>query len=118
MTPTDWITIILLGAIMGMVGQGIRILPGLKKLRDRVTVENQRWSDEFRTSTLVYSLFMGSVAGIIAIFALSDEEGKIAINKELLTGLMAAGYAGTDFVEGFSKKYLPKAVNPGTQPAA
>ena len=105
MEPIKWITYIALGGLLGVLGQGIRVIPGLKKLKDRAIEESVSFAQLFETSTLVVSLFIGFIAGALASLALV-EPSKLP-TREVLLGFMAAGYAGTDFIEGFIKKYLP-----------
>jgi hypothetical protein len=54
------------------------------------------------------SLRIGFIAGVFALLALGPDKLQGGEAKtQLLLGLMAAGYAGTDFIEGFMSKYLP-----------
>ncbi|HQE24349.1 MAG TPA: hypothetical protein PLM20_10670 [Syntrophomonadaceae bacterium] len=50
---------------------------------------------------MVISILIGVVAGTIAAITLLGEE----IDKQTLFTIIAVGYAGTDFIEGFIKKY-------------
>ena len=52
---------------------------------------------------LTFSLIFGGIAGCLAAILLIETP----IDKELLLGLVAAGYAGTDFIEGLMSKYTP-----------
>ena len=106
MEPIQWITYIALGGLLGVLGQGIRVIVGLKKLKDKATEESVSFAQLFETRTLVLSLFIGFIAGALASLALA-EPSKLP-TREVLLGFMAAGYAGTDFIEGFVKKYLPR----------
>lgn len=117
MDTEQWLLQILLGGLMGMIGQGIRTLPGLKKLHDKVVVNASTFSQEFSRSTFITSLFIGFIIGVAAIFTLDFGGDPTKPSKEFLLGLMAAGYGGTDFIEGFSKRYLPKLGAPETEPA-
>ncbi|HPU49566.1 MAG TPA: hypothetical protein PLS54_09945 [Syntrophomonadaceae bacterium] len=87
------------GAFLGMVGQLIRVVIGLKKLKERSPSEN--FGKDIDTKQLVISIFIGVVAGTIAALTLLGEE----IDKQTLFTIVAIGYAGTDFIEGFIKKY-------------
>lgn len=52
---------------------------------------------------LILSLIVGGIAGsLAAIFLLGVE-----IDKQLLLGLAAARYSGTDFIEGLISRYTP-----------
>ena len=113
MDAMGWITLILLGGILGLVGQGIRVIVGIKKANDKAAEEKIAIKDVFDSQLLLYSLLSGFVAGALAAITL-NENGALAEDKrnEMLQGLIlpviAAGYAGTDFIEGFVKKHLPK----------
>jgi hypothetical protein len=94
-----WILAIGLGAICGLIGQALRVLVGLHK------VSNQEPKPEFDPIRLVMSLLMGIVAGSLAAVATVL---KPIVSPEQVMALIAAGYAGADFIEGFVGKYLPK----------
>jgi len=95
---------VLLGGLMGMVGQGIRAVAGLKKLSDDAQTKGVSSQDLFVTSRLVFSLLVGFIAGIIA--AISIGLNKLIdidpSNLSTLLGIAAAGYAGTDFIEAMA----------------
>jgi uncharacterized membrane protein SpoIIM required for sporulation len=95
-------TFTLLGAFLGMAGQAARVIVGLKKKYDKSTEGGSQ--DWFDTKQLVISLVIGGVAGIIGAISLIGEE----ITKQTLLTLIAIGYAGADFIEGFMKKKLPQ----------
>jgi hypothetical protein len=97
---------VLLGLILGTIGQGIRVIVGVKKKLDEISKSKNKeiMSNWFDSKRLLVSLFIGAVAGSLgAIYLLGT-----AVNKEFLLALVAVGYAGTDFIEGFIKSYLPK----------
>ena len=52
---------------------------------------------------------IGSIAGCLGAIFLLDENLKL--NKYFLLTIIAIGYAGADFVEGFMKTKLPKYEN-------
>lgn len=105
-TPSNILILIVLGAILGMVGQGLRVIVGIKKVNDEAatnkTVDEQK--ELFKAQRLVLSLIIafavGAVAGVLA--AVTSTE--VAFSKSLIFAFIAAGYAGTDFIEGFMKK--------------
>jgi hypothetical protein len=122
----DILTVIVLSGIFGMVGQLIRVIAGLKKLADMSNAPataqasvpadgqasapaNAQTNDAnvFQTSTLVVSLLIGFVAGVVALLATQGIDNPVAYNTKLALAIMAAGYAGTDFIEAFMRKYLP-----------
>ena len=69
MDPSTLVMKLILGGILGMVGQGARVVVGLKKLNDKANQQNQEFSDIFKTSTLVLSLMNG--------FMLRQSQGEI-----------------------------------------
>lgn len=103
-TPMDTLIIILLGAILGMVGQGLRVIVGIKKIGDEATRTGQEQKDLIKTQQLVLSLFIafaiGAISGVLAAVGSTD----VAFTKSTIFAFIAAGYAGTDFIEGFIRK--------------
>ena len=89
---------------MGVVGQGIRIVVGLKKKYDESVRSGKKWEDIFDAwqlwISILISFIIGIVAGILGVINYIDQ----AITKEFLLTLIGIGYAGTDFIEGFIKK--------------
>ena len=79
---------------LGLVGQGVRILLGLYKT-ERVTADVVRW---------VITLLIGGVAGALAalVFPWGDQ-----LEPGEIVAIIAAGYAGADFIEGIFKDKLP-----------
>jgi hypothetical protein len=107
MGATDWVLTLILGGILGMLGQGVRVVIGLKKMNESAAQEGKKFSERFEGSTLGISLLIGFIAGSLAMIGISDNLEVIKPSKELIVTLLGAGYAGTDFIEGFIKKYLP-----------
>src|ERR1017187_6278150 len=100
---------ILLGGLLGVLGQGLRMIPGLKKWNDDQQT-NGSLATPFDVKRLTISLFIGFVAGSLASIFVFDDSAKfdLSANKKNILTLIAAGYAGVDFIEGFVQKYLPK----------
>lgn len=109
MGVTDWIQVLLLGGMLGALGQGVRAVIGLKKVNDQAALEGRQMADLIEANTLIISLLIGFIAGALAIVGIVDTSAPMAPDKELIITLLGAGYAGTDFIEGFIKKYLPAA---------
>lgn len=110
MNATEWIAQLALGGMLGMLGQGVRVIGGLKKVHDQASQQSKQFGDLFELSTLVISLLIGFIAGALAILALNTAQDAVAsatLDRKTITALLAAGYAGTDFIEAFMKKYLP-----------
>jgi hypothetical protein len=106
------IEIILLGGLMGLFGQGIRAVVGLKSMVDQANAKGVSQNELFDAARLLISLVIGFLAGIAATLALGFDKFE-TIQMSLLLGIAAAGYSGTDFIEGFISQYLP-----GGKPAA
>ena len=100
---------LVLGGILGMVGQGLRAISGLKKVHDSATQSQKDFSALFQPSQLVVSLLIGFIAGVLAVLTIEMPED--GVDKSTLFLLLGAGYAGTDFIEAFMRK------NPIPQPA-
>ncbi len=112
MTTQQLLLQLLLGGLLGITGQGIRIVIGLKKLNEEAQAEQVSMKQLIDNSRLRTSIFIGFIAGILAILSLTGftEELSAATKplKEIIMGVIAAGYAGTDFIEGFMNRNLPK----------
>jgi len=95
---------LLLGGILGAVGQSVRIIVGLKKQHDEAVRKNEPFKKLFDKNRLWTSLLIGfivgAVAGVLGIINIMGEE----ISKEFIFTLIGIGYAGTDFIEGFIVK--------------
>jgi hypothetical protein len=85
-----------LGALLGLIGQGIRVAIGLKKQSDEAAASGQKLADNFDFTRLGVSLAMGAIAGSLCGIVLMGT----VIDKEYLLTIITSGYAGTDFVEG------------------
>jgi putative chitinase len=115
MQPTQVLIILLLGGLMGLVGQGARTIVGLKKMYDTLLASAPSESDLFDASRLVVSLIIGFIAGVVTTIPLL---GKLAAGNDptpILLAIAAAGYVGTDAIESFMTRIVPTA---GTNPAA
>ncbi len=100
--------VLTVGGLMGMFGQGIRAVAGLKSMVDRANAANADVQDEFRAARLIVSLIIGFLAGIAATLATGPANILPHIGElQTLLMLAAAGYAGTDIIESFLSNYLP-----------
>lgn len=98
---------LLLAGIMGALGQGIRAIIGLKQLADQNASAPPGTEDAFQAARLAVSLMIGFIAGALSGLALLDQLTHVSsTNYQILLGLIAAGYAGTDAIEGFMSTYL------------
>lgn len=102
-TSEDWAYFLLISGAMGMMGQFVRAIGGAKKINDQAASLNASFGDVFEWTTFLTSMATGFAAGIIAGLALRPSE----VTSQFLLGVLAAGYAGTDFIEAFLKKSLP-----------
>lgn len=106
---TDLISQILLGGLLGVIGQGIRVVVGLTKLRSTndMKVLAQQPTDDFSLNRLLLSLFIGFIAGTVTAIIKGAPPIGPALSQYMVT-ILAAGYAGVDAIEGIFKPYLPK----------
>lgn len=107
------------GGLLGALGQGIRIAVGLKKLNEENTVRSLNDSSEkpFSVSRLLISVFIGFVAGALAmLIKYASTEKPADYDTEIVITIIAAGYAGADFIEGIFITYGSK-LNPAATPA-
>ena len=104
-TTNDIIEIIIAGGLLGILGQGIRMAIGLKKLSDANAQKGIEEAEELNTSRLLTSLFIGFIAG--ALFLLIRIPVDLS-NKEFIFTVIAAGYSGSDFIEGLFNTTIAK----------
>lgn len=122
MTTLDagqWLEILALGAAAGAMGQVLRTIVGLKKASDEASAKGVSFADEIQPWRLVMSLLIGAAAGAVAALSTLDlTDSKISVEQVL--ALLAAGYAGADFLEGFTTRFNPvgKAVTTPAMPQA
>jgi hypothetical protein len=81
----------------------------MKKLNDTAKDQNTEVKSLFDSSRMLVSILIGFCAGVLAMISLSSlKTDFLSTNvKEYLLSIIGAGYAGTDFIEGLIKKYLP-----------
>ena len=102
------LTTLLLFGLMGLIGQGIRAVIGLKNAA-LAQASNPTAQSSFNAAYLFVSLMIGFIAGIVAGLALNwnDVTGASGIDMKTLLGLVAAGYAGADFIENSFSSIIP-----------
>ena len=112
MQPAQVLAILLLCGLMGLLGQGIRAVVGLKTATSSQGVPTQQ--SEFNAAYLLFSLMIGFLAGILAGLAmgLSNFQTIDLDNLKILFGVAAAGYAGTDFIENTFPIIFPGSSKP------
>ena len=101
-----WTTLgkLLLAGLLGVVGQLIRVVVGLKKENDQATAAQPfkaRFNGQELLTSLAIAVAVGAIAGILSAITTAD----ITSTKALLA-LVGAGYSGTDFIEGLMKKAI------------
>lgn len=111
MTPEQVIEKILLGGLLGLLGQGIRMAIGLKKLSDANAQKSDK--EDLNGGRLMVSLFIGFVAGALYVLVNGfdtkpDVEDGHYIGNQFIFTVIAAGYAGSDFIEGLFNTYIAK----------
>ena len=108
---------LVVGGLMGMIGQGARAVIGLKKLREESSNKAPDQADVFMASRLMISLMIGFITGVAALLLLGGMPlaGELKDHLSFLMGIAAAGYAGTDAIEAFVQKLptVPALVQPG-----
>jgi predicted chitinase len=99
---------LLLCGLLGVLGQGVRAIVGLKNagsLNSTTPTEQA----EFSLAYLALSLMIGFIAGILAGIAL-NLENIITVdpsNWKLLLGIAGSGYIGADFIENTMSVVIP-----------
>lgn len=109
MTVDQWIQVLLLGGIAGLIGQLVRVAVGLKKQNDEAAEEGQKLGELLVPSRMVVSLMFGFAAGALSAIAIGLNTTD-TFEAEKILSLAAAGYAGADFIEGFASRFLPGGV--------
>ncbi|WP_298975812.1 hypothetical protein [uncultured Roseobacter sp.] len=113
----QWIILTAAGAFFGLIGQAVRTAMGLRKLHREANPQDGGFTKAFSTSQLTISLMLGALAGILATLtaALGPGANEIdsfksggSISQAFIISLLAAGYAGADFLEGIVKSRFHK----------
>jgi hypothetical protein len=107
MKAEDWVIQALAGGLLGMLGQGVRVIAGLKKSSDSAAASGQGLADVFDGGTLMTSLLIGFVAGALAMLGAGPADRSTPLTHSLVMALISSGYAGTDFIEAFIKRAAP-----------
>jgi len=104
----DLLAYIILGGLMGMLGQGARAVIGLKGMADNARTLNVNPNDLFEAGRLITSIIIGFLVGLAAAL-ISLKGADVAVpGWQTMLAWVASGYAGTDFLEGFISQYLPQ----------
>jgi predicted chitinase len=113
MDSSEVLTTLILCGFMGALGQGVRAAVGLKSAAT-LAAQNPSQHTEFDVAYFTLSLMIGFTAGILAGLAIGlNKLAKIDPNDpKLLLAIVAAGYAGTDFIENAFTNLVPRSVTP------
>lgn len=99
---------LLLCGFLGVLGQGVRAVVGLKNSGSlRSTTPDEQ--AVFSLAYLALSLMIGFIAGVLAGIALNLQD-VVTIdpsNWKLLLGIAASGYVGADFIENTMSIVIP-----------
>jgi len=100
--------ILLIGALMGILGQGARAIIGLKGMADDAKAQGLSPRDLFEAGRLLTSFLIGIVVGLASVLVYLKSGGSATADPTWQTMLAwaAAAYAGTDALEGFISQYL------------
>jgi predicted chitinase len=99
---------LLLSGLMGLLGQGIRAVVGLRSNAAQPAGAASQQS-EFDAAYLGLSLMIGFIAGVLAGIGIGLDQ-VLAVDPthvKTLLGIAAAGYAGADFIENAFTRLLP-----------
>lgn len=102
----DLLKLIILASLLGMAGQVIRLMVGFKKANSNAPLNangvKPSTVDLIDGKQLAVSLFIALTIGFIAgMLAAVNSFGVAEIDKSTIIAFIAAGYAGTDLIEGF-----------------
>jgi hypothetical protein len=106
---------ILAGGFLGMLGQGVRAVAGMKKIHDTAAASGQSFGEVFEGSQLLASMVVGFTAGVLALFAAGGIGAELQIDRSIIVTIAAAGYSGTDFIEAFMSRAKPPAAPAAVQ---
>jgi hypothetical protein len=107
MNASESLTYIILGIVLGMIGQSIRAIVGVKKSSDEASFSEKAFKDWFEAKRLVFGLVIGASSGALAAISQLGSP----IDQQLLITIVASGYAGADFIEGFMRTKVPRSNN-------
>ncbi|HEX3043468.1 MAG TPA: hypothetical protein VHY08_01835 [Bacillota bacterium] len=101
MTIEKILSSILIGALLGMLGQAIRILLGLKKDKTVAAEDGRKAVINHKKMgvSIFISLAVGAIAGVLQML-LNPDQGN---TKEFIFTIILCGYSGSDFIEGLLK---------------
>ncbi len=92
-SPGSMLCFILLGALLGTMGQIARSAVGLKKEMDEAAMNHVHWRDWFNVVQLLISLMLGAAAGAFSAILLLGE----ALDKKISARLCCGRLCGVGF---------------------
>jgi hypothetical protein len=112
MDPYNTLIFLVIGLLLGAVGQLFRVFIGLKKEWDEAGESAANYADQkaklknkFDSGHLLISVLFGVAIGACAgILGAAQYVGK-DLTTDTLMAMFLAGYAGSDFIEGLVTKY-------------
>jgi hypothetical protein len=109
------LSVLLLCGLLGLVGQGVRAIVGLKNAA-ALEQAGASGGQGFNAAYLFVSLVIGFIAGILAgiIVGLDQIDATKLTDIKLLLGIAGSGYAGADFIENAFGTVIPGL---GSQPS-
>jgi hypothetical protein len=108
MNASETLVYVVLGIILGIVGQSVRAIVGVKKSSDEASFSEKAFKDWFEIKRLAFSLIIGGTAGALGVIP----QLGAPIDQQFLLTILASGYAGADFIEGFMKTKTPTNIEP------
>lgn len=109
---------LLIFGVMGMLGQGVRAVVGLKSAAT-LAAGTPTQQTAFDAAYFFLSLMIGLIAGILAGLGLMASAGGVKnfnLDLSTLLGIAAAGYAGADFIENAFTRLIPGTAPPVAAP--
>jgi hypothetical protein len=100
--PLQALAYVLLATLMGVAGQLFRVVVGLKKASD--AKPGQKTADIFSGSQFLISIGIAAIVGGGAGILAAVTTQSYVVTQSTYFTFLAAGYAGTDFIEGFTMK--------------
>jgi hypothetical protein len=99
MDVNSTIVYLVIGTVIGVLGQGIRVVVGIKKKLDIASATGESKKQWFDWGRLLISLGIGGIAGFLGALTLWE----LNVDRTFLFTMLGAGYSGTDFIEGLMK---------------
>jgi len=104
--------LLLWGGCLGAFGQFLRAVVGVVKPGGPLSSPTTGAREPFRASQFYFTLFVGFIAGSAAVVLSNDLTNQTALSVTAKLCLVAAGYAGTDFIEGITGRFAASSAKP------